>query len=387
MLASLLLLASQAAAVDHAPLVTARTVSAAMLAPERERWAVARLVAVGSPQPRELVLPDRRGVSTVFDVDLDVLDGWNVSRGPLRAFWSTGSRGNRHATITAMIGQRVLVRLAATEDGHFIVVAGSDEAPIVLPGYSVRAGEAYISILLPYDSDRLEPGPPKARRWASLWRAGSCLSASALPDFAGYISYAPLPLTPERTSDARRDASGQVVENGTPGRADVDWLLRLAEKASPDFRLLVSETLSRSRVLGGPQMKRDLVLLSLRRPELFPNGLFRVANPRSLDAGLPLIETPWVPGAEIVDALTKPASLALVRDLFELLERRADFVANRARLLPLLSGDDFFRRVATRRLFDKWQGKAPAGADPVAWHTARARMTQAQLDVAKASGG
>ncbi len=392
MLASLLLATAAAplgtqGEVDHASLVTAQSVSAAMLAPERERWAVARVRAVGPARPRETVQSGGSVPTTVFDVDLDVLDGWNVARGPLRAFWWEGVRGDRRRTVSATTGERVLVRLAPVEDGHFLLVSGTDEEPYAVPSYAASGDAPLVSILLPYDADRLEPGPPKARRWASLWRAGSCLSASALSDFGSYVSFAPFPLTPVWRGEVRRDETGRGVEDGRPGLADVQWLLKLAQTASPDFRLLVAESLFRRNILGSSQMRRDLVLLSLKRPELFPNGLFLVMDGQGLSEDLPIRNRDWLPTGGVVKALTTSPSLPLMRDLFTLLTPRyAPFVPERAKLLPLLNSPSDGVRTLARMAFDRWQGKPPSGADPYAWHAARARLGEAELAAAGKAG-
>ena len=298
MLASLLLLAFQTAPVDHRPLVSGKAVSAAMLAPEFERWAVARLVGVGPAEERELSLGDaRHGMATVFGVDLEVLDGWNLPSGPLRVFWSESASGVRRATLLKMVGGRVLVRLATSKDGFYLLVGGTDDEPFLTSSFASRLGEAYIAIVLPYDGDRLEPGPPKARRWATLWRAGANLSASALPDFGTYISAAPLPVTPKWRGQTRLDAKGNVLDDGLIGLSDVAWLRRLAKAHSPEFQMMVEEYLDRRQIAGSFEAKRGLVRLALERPDLFPNGLFRVAD----------LSRIWARGCRPTSGLGSPA--------------------------------------------------------------------------------
>lgn len=367
----------QGTLIGHAALLESDRTSARMLDPQSERWAVAVVKSVGEYRLREAEIEGERQPWQTFDVDLDVIDGWNVPTGPVRAFWWEGS-ASRRFVIGRMVGQRALVRFAPVKDGRHLLVGTS-----VVPAFAAREGEPFVSILLPYGGTRLETGEPKFRGWKTLWRAGLALDAIAYPAFGRYMSVS-MPLTPPGGRDERRDRNGNFLGDERPGLADAEWLFRLAKQGTPEFQMLVADYLRRGSIEGALRMKRDLVLLSLRQPDAFPNGFSTVTHhPDFFTGGA----TVWLPVPKVVDAIVATPHPMLASDLLELLIYKRYFVADRARLLPLLGAKDPVLRDQTLRAFDLWHGKAPQGTDALAWHRARAKLGMKELQAANAASG
>ncbi len=366
---------------DHSPLL-AMGGQATMLAPERERWAVAVLESVG--EERELGCPDG-GSWYVFDVGLRVLDGWNVPSGPVTSLWNEANSRTRRALLKTMLGARVLVRFAPTEDGKFLIVDGDDEHPVAEPTFAIGS-KPLLDVLLPTTATRMPTGTPAERRFYALWTAGASLSSSAYPAFAPYSGGATLPETDKAITVRRRAADGSYDYTAkTPGK-DVAWLRKLAAGVSPEFQMMTEYVLYRSGVDVAMPAMRDLVRLAIHAPERFPNGLLPISDLGELTTTAygrfprPLL---WQSDDAMLKAILKGSNSLLRADLLDLVSGLETPLQIRTRLLPLLSEPDPHARNAALRAFRAWQGEPPKDTDPVAWHTARVRLGKKELVVGR----